>query len=314
MIAPETARRLGCDAELVAQIERDGLPFSAGRRRRTVPPALRRLLEARDERPAVSPAASAAVTCRRTTATTGRTEARPSLDNLVLLCFHHHRLVHEGGFTIEDDLAGGLRFRNRYGLLRPTLPPRPPPGCADELLAGNHRQGLVIGPHTNRNGSGDPLDLGLAVSAIASADDPHYGRRGRASSASSSCCLDRPVERPNVVEDQRHARGPGRSSADLRVVSRAPDEPTPRLRGGGRQRASFSSIASRTIVALETPRSAASRHNRARGSAGIGDAGAIHDEMMSARPPRSSAVAQEARLTPKPETHDLIVQINRSDG
>jgi hypothetical protein len=86
----------------------------------------------------------------------------------VLLCLHHHRLVHEGGYTIETDPAVGLRFRNRYGVVCPTLPPRPPPGSADELLANNHRLGLRIGPRTNRNGDGDPLDLELAVSAIAS--------------------------------------------------------------------------------------------------------------------------------------------------
>jgi hypothetical protein len=48
VVSPETARRLGCDVELVTRIERDGLPVSVGRRRRTVPPALRCLLEARD--------------------------------------------------------------------------------------------------------------------------------------------------------------------------------------------------------------------------------------------------------------------------
>ena len=37
LIAPETARRLGCDADVVAQIERDGLPVSVGRSRRTDP-------------------------------------------------------------------------------------------------------------------------------------------------------------------------------------------------------------------------------------------------------------------------------------
>jgi hypothetical protein len=47
VIAPETARRLGCDAEVVAQVERDGLPVSAGRKRRTVPPALRGRLHGR---------------------------------------------------------------------------------------------------------------------------------------------------------------------------------------------------------------------------------------------------------------------------
>ena len=101
VIAPETARRLGCDAEVVAQVERDGVPVSVGRKRRTVPPALRRLLEARDEETCCFPGCERRrhlqAHHRRHWAHGGET----SLDNLVLLCWHHHRLVHEGGFTIE---------------------------------------------------------------------------------------------------------------------------------------------------------------------------------------------------------------------
>lgn len=47
-LAPETVRRLGCDATLERIIEREGRPLSVGRRRRTIPPALRRALRARD--------------------------------------------------------------------------------------------------------------------------------------------------------------------------------------------------------------------------------------------------------------------------
>lgn len=168
LVSPETARRLGCDAEVVAQVERDGLPISAGRRRRTVPPTLRRLLQARDEQTCCFPGCERRrhlqAHHRRHWARGGET----SLANLLLLCWHHHRLVHEGGYAIEDDPAGGLRFRNRHGVVSPTAPPRPPPGSADELLAANHRLGLTMGRRTNRNGCGDPLDLGLAVDAIAS--------------------------------------------------------------------------------------------------------------------------------------------------
>jgi hypothetical protein len=169
VISPETARRLGCDAELVAQVERDGVPVSAGRRRRTVPPALRRLLEARDGDTCCFPGCERRrhlhAHHRRHWAHGGET----SLDNLVLLCFHHHRLVHEGGYTIEDDLTAGLRFRNRHGVLSPNAPPRPPPGSADELIRENHRLALTIGPKTNRNGGSGRFDLGYAVSAVASA-------------------------------------------------------------------------------------------------------------------------------------------------
>ena len=169
VIAPETARRFGCDAELVARVERDGLLVSVGRKRRTVPPALRRLLEARDDETCCFPGCERTrhlqAHHRRHWADGGET----SLDNLVLLCFHHHRLVHEGGYTVESDGADGIRFRNRRGVLTANLPPRPPPGWAGELLAENGALGLEIGPRTNRNGGYHPFDLGAAVSAFSSA-------------------------------------------------------------------------------------------------------------------------------------------------
>jgi hypothetical protein len=156
VFAPETARRLGCDAETVATVERDGLPLSVGRARRTVPPALRRALEARDASTCRGPGCENRrhldAHHRNHRAHGGET----SLENLVLLCSHHHRLVHEGGYAVEDDPEGGLRFRNRYGVLCPGLS-RPPPGSADELVARNRWDGLEIDPRTNRNGYGDPL-------------------------------------------------------------------------------------------------------------------------------------------------------------
>ena len=103
LISPETARRLGCDAEVVAQIERDGLPVSVGRSRRTVPRALRRLLESRDGRTCCFPGCESQrhlqAHHRQHWAHGGET----SLENLALLCYQHHRLVHEGGYTVEGD-------------------------------------------------------------------------------------------------------------------------------------------------------------------------------------------------------------------
>lgn len=169
LVSPETARRLGCDAEVVAQIERDGLPLSVGRSRRTVPPALRRLLEARDGNTCCFPGCERRrhlqAHHRQHWAHGGET----SLANLVLLCYQHHRVVHEGGYTMEGDAESGIRFRNRYGIVWPLPPPRPPPGRADVLLADNHTHGLRIGPDTNRNGSYGDFDLRLAVAAVSSA-------------------------------------------------------------------------------------------------------------------------------------------------
>src|ERR687896_128008 len=48
-LAHETATRIACDASIVEIRERDGEPLSVGRKRRTIPPALRRALQNRDQ-------------------------------------------------------------------------------------------------------------------------------------------------------------------------------------------------------------------------------------------------------------------------
>jgi hypothetical protein len=165
VISPETARRLGCDGETVTVVEQDGLPLSVGRRRRTVPPKLRRLLDVRDDGCCRWPGCER----RRHLAAHHRTHwangGETSLDNLVLLCWHHHRLVHEGGYVVEDGDGGELRFRNRHGLICGSVS-RSPPGSADELVELNRMARLELGPRTNRNGYGDRLDLQLAVAAV----------------------------------------------------------------------------------------------------------------------------------------------------
>jgi hypothetical protein len=74
--------------------------------------------------------------------------------------------VHEGGYEIEDDGTGGLRFRNRHGVLCPTVPPRPPPGSVGQLVALSTRFGVTIDESTNHGGHGDVFDLELAVGVV----------------------------------------------------------------------------------------------------------------------------------------------------
>ena len=44
------------------------------------------------------------------------------MNNLVLLCPFHHRAVHEGGWRVELDERGALRFFNPLGVRLPVLP------------------------------------------------------------------------------------------------------------------------------------------------------------------------------------------------
>jgi hypothetical protein len=143
---PETARRLACDASVVRIIERDGRPLSVGRKSRSVPPALRRALQSRDRG------------CRFPGCCEGRfVDAHhiehwahggvTELSNLVLLCRHHHRLLHEGGYRIRRTSAGGVVFRAPDGR---RLPDRPAPGSGDahEVARRNTRRGLCVTPET----------------------------------------------------------------------------------------------------------------------------------------------------------------------
>ena len=106
----ETIRRISCDGSVVRLATDDsGNSFDIGRKQRTVPTAIKRALEARD-RGCTFPG------CHRTHyvdahhiehwALGGET----TLENLTLLCTQHHRLLHEGGYRIEREPDGALRF------------------------------------------------------------------------------------------------------------------------------------------------------------------------------------------------------------
>jgi uncharacterized protein DUF222/HNH endonuclease len=167
-LAAETARRLACDASLVEVIEHDGRLLALGRKRRTVSPPLRRALAARD-RGCRFPG------CDRTRFVDAHhvlhwsRGGETNLENLVLLCRRHHRLVHERGYKLRLDDDGTTRFRNQYGVAVPNAPPRPPPSSPDDLHHQQDRQQLVIDGDTCQNGTGDRMSLPLAVDALISA-------------------------------------------------------------------------------------------------------------------------------------------------
>ncbi len=104
-LSAETSRRLSCDASVVRLGEiPDGSILDVGRKTRTIPPALRRALESRD-RGCRFPGCGLRFTDAhhvRHWADGGETK----LDNLVLLCRFHHRLVHEDGYTVHFPTGG----------------------------------------------------------------------------------------------------------------------------------------------------------------------------------------------------------------
>jgi len=128
-VSAETSRRISCDAGVICVTHApDGGILSVGRRTRTISPALRRALEIRD-RGCRFPGCGLRFTDAHHVkhwADGGET----SLENCLLLCRYHHRLIHEGGWTVGwwgagrrpvfHDPRGGTHFDGRL------TPPRPP--------------------------------------------------------------------------------------------------------------------------------------------------------------------------------------------
>ena len=109
-MAAQTARRLGCDASVVTLIENDeGEPLNVGRKTRTISPALRRVLNARDQGCRFPGCCNTRyIDAHHIHHWADGGETKPS--NLVSLCRWHHRCLHEGGFRVEVLDDGALRF------------------------------------------------------------------------------------------------------------------------------------------------------------------------------------------------------------
>jgi hypothetical protein len=176
-LAPETVRRLCCDCSTVGLLERDGKPLSVGRKTRSIPPSIRRALRARDGG------------CRFPGCTRRRHVERhhikhwvhggkTALPNLVELCRHHHRLVHEGGFRIDRARGDDLIFRRPDGR-RLDPAPRPPRGDHHVPADLSRRHGLSLTPDSCRPGwLGERLDLHSAVDALLNFAPPPEAAEG----------------------------------------------------------------------------------------------------------------------------------------
>ena len=142
-IASETARRLCCDAGIVPVVDGpNGEPLSVGRRTRSIPLAVRRALSNRD-RGCRFPGCPATQRLHGHHVQHWADGGETSLDNLVLLCPTHHRLVHEGGFDVQRLDDGAFRFTNPYGVaIRP--PRRRETSSPDTIVVRSASLGLAI--------------------------------------------------------------------------------------------------------------------------------------------------------------------------
>jgi len=163
-VSAETSRRMCCDSGVIHWFENSkGEPLSIGRKSRAVPPPINRALRRRDggcRFPGCTASRFVDAHHIRHWADGGET----SLENLVLLCRHHHRLVHEGGFGLAREAGGRISFMNPKGKMIPDNGEKRSRGNVFALIAANGSSGLEIGPETaTSKWTGEQMDYDLAV-------------------------------------------------------------------------------------------------------------------------------------------------------
>ena len=166
-VSAETSRRLACDAGVVYwQEDSDGNTLNIGRKSRSVSPALRRALQRRDG-------------CCRFPGCVGTRflhahhiihwadGGETSLANLVLLCSHHHRLVHEGGYGVGMRPGGQPVFTHPDGRSLPQNAETRFRGNVFQLMRQNRTANPGISPHTGEcRWGGESMDDDLTMSLM----------------------------------------------------------------------------------------------------------------------------------------------------
>jgi hypothetical protein len=149
----------------------EGENLNIGRRSRSIPPALRRALMLRDQGCAF-PGCTHSRFLHAHHIKHWLHGGETSLENTALLCTVHHRLVHEGGWSISRAEDGVLLFHPPRGR---ALTQNPPPEPVDDALAWlrdwAQERGLELGPEVNfPEWDGSRPDYDLAIGCLLDAD------------------------------------------------------------------------------------------------------------------------------------------------
>lgn len=118
-------QRLLCDARIQPAIhDAGGVTVGVGRKRRTIDPWLRRLVEARDGNCRFPGCDRSRWLHAHHQREWHRDKGPTNLDNLILLCGFHHRLIHNEKWEIVGDPNKSLTFLDKHGY--PHRPARNP--------------------------------------------------------------------------------------------------------------------------------------------------------------------------------------------
>jgi uncharacterized protein DUF222/HNH endonuclease len=118
----DAVRRLACDGKIEWVLERAGRVVGIGRQGRSVPDLLHRVLRHRDQGTCRFPGCERKRWIQAHHLVHWADGGGTTLDNLVLLCHAHHRLIHEGGWGISGHPARDLRFHDATGRPLRTMP------------------------------------------------------------------------------------------------------------------------------------------------------------------------------------------------
>ncbi|WP_134738956.1 HNH endonuclease signature motif containing protein [Nocardioides sp. 503] len=127
-VSPDVARRLACDADIIPMVlGTDGEVLDVGRTRRLVTAPLWRALVVRDRHCAFPGCTRPPVMCHAHHLVPWADGGTTSLSNLVLLCGHHHRTVHQTPWEVRIGSDGRPEFRPppRLGVVRDWMRARP---------------------------------------------------------------------------------------------------------------------------------------------------------------------------------------------
>jgi hypothetical protein len=132
-----SVNELLCESWITAVVMRDGQPITITSPTRLATPAQQRALLARD-RTCRFPGCGRTVYLKAHHIVFHENGGPTRLDNLVLLCQHHHTLVHKPGWKLWRDRHGKLWFRTPRGHVIVPATKRPPPRGSPPTAQGRH--------------------------------------------------------------------------------------------------------------------------------------------------------------------------------
>jgi len=125
-----TASRICCDASVIPLLTQYGEPLAIGRKSPIIPASIRRALIQRDQC-CQFPGCGATRYCDGHHLVSWADGGNTDLTNICLICRFHHRLIHEGRFTVEwrsTQLQEASKHTSKHATKHSRSPASQPPG------------------------------------------------------------------------------------------------------------------------------------------------------------------------------------------